>query len=236
MHGHRRGVKTRFHGGNRESIRGWCAATALLVLLVCVGDLCAQVSTASPPPPRQPTASPLRHTIAITGGMSWPVSRAGITQYWESGPAASVNFHVAVNRYVALGLSVEAAKLRFNESSFTAIYPDIPVQKDDVVWTNISVDGKLSLMPRMVTCPYVTASVGASRLTEALYRVLVDGERRTYYNVGGSTRLTMGLAAGADIYINHRLALELEARGIYVHNDPDFGVAASARGGLRFSF
>jgi hypothetical protein len=46
----------------------------------------------------------------------------------------------------------------------------------------------------------------------------------------------MGLAAGADIYINHRLALELEARGIYVHNDPDFGVAVSARGGLRFSF
>ena len=206
------------------------------MLLVCVGDLYAQVRTGSPPPPRQPAAAPLRHTIAITGGMSWPVSRTGITQYWESGPAASVNFHVAVNRYVALGLSVEAAKLRFNESSFTTIYPDVPVQQDDVIWTNVSVDGKLSLTPGMVTCPYVTASVGASRLTEALYRVLVDGERRTYYSVGGSTRLTMGLAAGADIYINRRLALELEARGIYVHNDPDFGVAASARGGLRFSF
>lgn len=227
-------VSTRFRGGNIGALRGWTAAA--LLLSVCTGDLFAQVGTDSLPSRRPPTAPVMRHTIAVTGGMAWPVSRAGIRQFWKGGPAASVNFHVAVNRSVALGLSLEAARLLFRDSRFTSVFPGAPMQKNDAFWTSVAVDGKLSLTPGMITCPYVVASVGASRLTEALYRVVEAGERLTYYTVGGSTRLTLGLAAGADVYLNRWLALEVEARGVYVHNDPDLGFAASARGGVRFSF
>jgi hypothetical protein len=148
----------------------------------------------------------------------------------------SLGFLVAVNRSLSLGLGLEVAQYRFSESRFIRAYPGITVQNDDIFWTSVSVGGRMAFLPGMRTNPYVGAAVGASRLTEVLHRVVIDGARTTYYNVGGTTRLTAIVLAGTDISFNRSLALELEVRGICVHNDPDFGFGISGMAGLHYAF
>jgi hypothetical protein len=184
----------------------------------------------------QKQVPPLRHAVSVTGGYSWPLSREGITEFWDPGPAASINFSVTVNRSVSVGLGFELAKFRFNASRFADAYPGVEPQPDDILWTSVFVGGRYAFLPGMRTNPYFGCSIGASRLTEALHRVVVDGMRTTYYSVGGTTRLTACAAAGTDIFFNRSLAFELEIRGLAVHNDPDLGFAVSAHAGLRFAF
>jgi hypothetical protein len=230
-----RDVRLAFSGGKTWWIRGWRTILCLLPAVIAAGELDAQVRPDSRAAPER-KAPALRQAISLTAGYSWPLSREGITEFWQPGPTASIGFSVAVNRSVSLGLGLDLARFRFSESRFASANPGIAPQKDDVFWTSVSVGGRFAFLPGMRTNPYLSGSVGASRLTEALYRVVVDGTRTTYYHVGGSTRLTAFLGAGADIFFNRSLALEVEIRGAYIHNDPDFGLALSGQGGLRFAF
>ncbi len=165
--------------------------------------------------------------------MAEPVSHNGLKQFWKRGVSGSISFYVNVSREFSLGIGMDVAQFMFRPDAFSQTYPAVTVQSRDPVWGSVYVGGKMSLLPSMRTCPYVTATLGASRLTEALYRQVVDEARVTYYHIGGSTRLTFGLAVGADIYISRWLAAVLEARGWYVHNDPDIGLIATGRGGFR---
>jgi hypothetical protein len=228
-----RRVKPGFLGG-----KTWSTRAGIITCAVVAGTAAAQPQArpGTPPSRRPEPAAPLRHAISVTAGKSWVLSRPGITQFWRPGPAASLCFQVAVNRSVAVGLGLEVAKFQFSESRFNAVYPGIAAQNDNLFWTSVWVGGRMAFLPGRRTNPYLGAAIGASRLTEALHRVIIDETRTTYYNVGGTTRLTASVVAGADIYMNRSLALELEVRGISVHNDPDLGVGISAVAGLRFSF
>jgi hypothetical protein len=185
---------------------------------------------------QQPRMPALRHAVSLNAGLVWPVSRDGLTRFWRSGPAASLSFYVAVNRYVSIGLGLEAAKFRFSRSRFLAAYPATIPHDDNIFWTHVSVGGKLAFLPGMRTNPYLCASIGASRLTEALHREINGQERTTYYYVGGATRLTGALGAGADIWFNRYLAVEFEVRCVAIHNDPDFGIGVSGQAGVHFAF
>jgi hypothetical protein len=106
----------------------------------------------------------------------------------------------------------------------------------DLVHVGVALHTKILLLPSYRTCPYIVVELGASRITEATYRKVIAGARVTYYSVGGSTRLTAGAAGGVDIVLSRWLAVELEAKASYVHNDPDAGILAAARAGFRVRF
>ncbi|MGA9117376.1 MAG: hypothetical protein WB626_11415, partial [Bacteroidota bacterium] len=84
--------------------------------------------------------------------------------------------------------------------------------------------------------PYLTATAGALWTERALERTMREEIRITYYDVGGTARLVFGLGAGVDIYLARWCSAELEARALYVHNDPDIGLVGSAHGGIRFTW
>lgn len=202
---------------------------SLVVAMLAPSGLLAQT-------PALPAVKPVspRQTLSVTFGLAVPRSKSGLTAFWENGASGSASFFVNVNREVAIGLGVDVAELQFKESAFRETYPDVDVEANNVILSNVYVGAKLSLLPSMRTCPYITVSMGAQRMTEALYRRSIAGVRVTYYNIGGSTRLTGGVAVGANIHVNSWFALEVEGKATYIHNDPDASVVGAARGGFRF--
>jgi hypothetical protein len=209
-----------------------------LALLIVAGFSTPGVAqtTGHPPAQRRPGVPVLHHALVITGGTMTPVSHDGVRAFWKHGPTVSAAFLVNVDRSFAMGLALDVTRLPFDRSAFAETYPGVAAEGDAIILTTLSVMAKASLLPSMRSCPFVTASVGASRMTEELHRLVIDGARVTYFNVGGTMRLTFGLSAGVDIYLARWFALEVEAKGWYVHNDPDLGLAAAARGGVRLSF
>ncbi|MFN0156653.1 MAG: hypothetical protein ACKVRP_01115 [Bacteroidota bacterium] len=206
----------------------------VVVILLCVSSH----SLFSQGQPVQKSAQPsyLKHSISVTLGLTYPRTHSGLTAFWNQGPSEAMSFSVNVSRWIGLGVGFEIALLQFDEPAFRAAFPTVELQHRDIVLSHVYVGGRYNILPGMRTSPYLQATVGVSRMTEALYRKVIDGARVTYYHVGGSTRLTGGLAAGLDIYFNRALALELEARAIYAHNDSDLGIATSIRAGFRFNF
>jgi hypothetical protein len=91
------------------------------------------------------------------------------------------------------------------------------------------------MLPSMRVSPYVGMTLGATHASEAIYGDVIDSVRISYYDLPARSRLTIGLALGADIYITRWLAAELEVKTNYIHHDPDFGVASFVRGGFRFT-
>ncbi len=208
---------------------------ALALLLVAPGAGAMAQERPDAPTPVRPLA-PLLHAVTLGGGYDWPVSRHGIREFWRPGPSGSASFWVAVNRRVSLGIGVQVSRFRFSSSRFSTTYSGVVPQRNDILWTAVLVGGRVALLPGMRTNPFIGCSVGASRMTEALYRVIVDDMRTTYYAVGGTTRLTASVQAGTAVFLTRALALELEVRALSVHNDPDLGLAVSGLAGLRFAF
>jgi len=204
---------------------------AVALLFVCAGTGYPQYESAQAETPRYKV-----QTLTISVGAGIPQSKGDLKGFWGIGPSASFSFFVNVSRAVALGLGAEAALLPFNEGAFRSAYPTVPVQARDVVQSNLYVGAKFSLAPSMRLCPYMSTSVGASLLTRASYKNPTIGQRHQYYyNVGGIARLHAGLAGGVDLYLNRWLAMQLEAKATYVHNDPNVRVTSFMRGGFRLT-
>lgn len=176
-----------------------------------------------------------RQTLTISFGAGIPQSRTGLTAFWNGGPSGSAKFMVNVSRAVALGIGVDAAVLKFDEPAFRVAYPTVPVQSKDIVMGSVYLAATCLLLPSMRVSPYVGMTVGATHASEAIYGDVIDSVRVSYYDLPARSRLTIGFALGADIYIVRWLAVELEAKTNYVHHDPDLGVTSSVRGGFRFT-
>ncbi|HET6272207.1 MAG TPA: hypothetical protein VFG32_04455 [Bacteroidota bacterium] len=176
-----------------------------------------------------------KQSLIISFGAGIPQSRNGLTSFWEMGPSISVKFMVNVNRALAFGMGLDLAYLKFNEQSFQSELPGIPVRSKDITLGMLSLAMKYSLLPSMRVSPFVGATLGATRLTGAVYKETVDSVLVTYYNIPGRTRLTFGLTAGVDIYLVRWLALQMEAKTSYVHNDPNLGFTSFLRAGIRLS-
>jgi opacity protein-like surface antigen len=191
-------------------------------------DHAVQSPSLSPPPYQ-------KQSLTLSFGAGIPQSRTGLTSFWEMGPSVSVKFMIHVNRALAFGIGLDVAHLWFKEHSFQSRFPGIAVRPQDITMGALSLAMKYSLLPTMRFSPFVGATVGATRLSEAVYRETVDSVRVTYYNIPGRTRLTFGLTAGLDIYVVRWLSLQLEAKTTYIHNDPDLGFASFLRGGIRLT-
>ncbi len=175
-----------------------------------------------------------RQALTLSFGTGIPQSRNGLIAFWDMGPSGSIKFMVNVSRPVSLGIGVDAAVLKFNEPAFRNAYPAVPLRSKDIVMANVYLAMKCVMMPSMAFAPYCGLTVGATRISEAVYREVIDSVRVSYYNIPGRTKLTFGVTLGADIYLNSWLALDMEGKTNYVHNDPDLGLTSFVRGGFRF--
>lgn len=221
---------------NTEGVMKWKYRFVSRLVALLLLSTTPQVLLSQGQPAQKSPSTYLRHSISVLLGLTYPQSHSSLTAYWNQGPSEAMSFFVNVSRWVGLGLGFEIALLEFDEPAFRGAFPTVEVQHRNVVLSHVYVGGRYNILPGMRTSPYLQVTAGISRMTEASYRKLINDVRVTYYHVGGSTRLTGGLAAGVDVYFNRALALELEARAVYAHNDPDLGFATSARGGFRFNF
>ncbi len=74
-------------------------------------------------------------------------------------------------------------------------------------------------------------------MTKAVYEVRNTlGVRETYYNIPGRMRLTLGVSPGIEFAFNRGVALVVEGKVLYLHNDPETGFLAGGRCGLRWNF
>lgn len=217
--------------------RHYLKRSGFVILLTCVVSafLWAQTPVQQEPPLAKKSPSYQKQTLNATFGFGASRSKDGLTAFWDNGLSASLSFYVNVTRSFAVGLGVDVTELEFKEEKFRTAFPGVDVESNNVVLSNVYVGAKAFLLPSMRTCPYISVSLGAQRMTEALYRKSISGVRVTYYNIGGTTRLTGAVAVGADIHINQWFAFELEAKGTYIHNDPDAGIIFAGRGGFRFT-
>jgi hypothetical protein len=204
--------------------------SAVIVALLAGVLECTAQSLVPPPAPVR------NHSISVQGGWSWPLSHDGLTSYWGPGPAASVEFLTGVNRVVSLGFDLEGSAFWFRGPQFSSAFPKLPFRNPPLAQIVAGVVGRLTIAPGKKLTPYVGAMVGISHMTGAEYRVQTDSGRVTYYYIPFQTRLAGSLYAGLEYRISRSLAFDAEARALYVNDDPDVGITAVIRGGLRFLF
>ena len=174
-------------------------------------------------------------TVCISGGMSWPVTHEGLTRYWRGGPTVAVDFNVRFRRRFLLGVGLDVAAFWFRSSRFIQSNPGVPLHNMPVSHITIALTGRVELTPGKRFVPYLGLSIGASRLTAAVYREVIDSVRVTWFNIPGRTRLSAGGIAGVSFQTSRWLGVEAESRLLYVHNDPDAGLVVLLRAGLRFT-
>lgn len=211
-----------------HTFRWW---TSLLLMMISVAGAPAQNSLR---PSSLPLSDP-KHSLMLSFGVGALHSRNGIMSFWEMGPGGSVTFMINVKRELAFGMGLDIAHVSFRDAAFRSTFPGIPVRQKNITMGALSLAMTYSTLPTMRFSPFVGATLGATRLSKAVYRQTVDSVRVTYYNIPGRARLTVGLTAGADIVLVRWLALRIEMKTIYIHNDPDLGFASFFRAGVRLA-
>ncbi|MBI5474007.1 MAG: hypothetical protein HY961_16845 [Ignavibacteriae bacterium] len=178
-----------------------------------------------------------RVVIAASVGMAIPVGRTGLVDYWLNGVSGKASFQIFADSYLAFGLSTDIALLYFDEMAFAQRWPGVPLKaKDNLILGNVSFDATYSFFPGYTTRPFVSVQIGAEFISEASYKQMINGVRYVYYDVGGHTRLALGLVTGADIQLAYWLNLHTELKGTFIHNDPDVSMITQARVGVQYKF
>jgi opacity protein-like surface antigen len=179
--------------------------------------------------------APRDKTIEILGGMTVPLSHDGITDFWMRGPGANVCLMVRMRDNFKVGVGGEAVLFSFRRAAFGERYPGVTPEVKDLGLLHVYLAFRNYIRPSLRFSPYIGAEVGFARLTAAEQKEVINGVLITYYDVPGTTRLTFGASAGVDYYISRTMALQLDIRGMFMNNDPDLGITASVRLGVKFS-
>ncbi len=209
---------------------------ALVVLLFILGGTAnGQSGTADSARVLRPTLRLPGSDIVIAGGGVFPVSHSALTELWGPGAQASAAFYVHVNPMVALGVGLEAGFLKFSVSAFEEKYPGLPPKVQDLGLLHLFLGWRYTIVPSARFAPYLAASLGAVKLSRALYQETINGKRVTYYEIPGRTRLALGAGIGVSYILSRVTVLEAEGRALYFHNDPEAGICITARAGLRFN-
>jgi hypothetical protein len=188
------------------------------------------ITLSSRPAPRLPEGS-----VSITAGVLGPFSHQPLTSLWNMAGSISAVFYAHVNRSVAIGLGLEAGFLKFDSVAFAQLYPGVPLRYQDLGQLHIFVGGRYTMVPTTRLTPYLLASVGAAKVSTAIYQLKVNGRRVTYYEIPGRTRLALGAGGGLAYQISRVVHLEAEGKALYYHHDPEVGLLVTARLGARIN-
>ena len=204
--------------------------------------------TASKTPPR-PSSRPVARLVdfavgrAITfnGGVSVPVSKKGLTEFWNYGPGFSIGFlkhikdttHAAVH---AFGAGLDVSIFRFKTPEFQKRFPSVELRAKNIALIHAYLRWKYLLYRTQRLSPFVGASIGIAQTTGATYKDVIASVRVTYYDVPARTRLTLGIQGGVAYSFSPSFALEAEGSWYYIHNDPNIGLGFSLRLGGRVKF
>lgn len=176
-----------------------------------------------------------RASFNLALGVTNPQGRRGLREFWLNGPGGGAEFVVHLNSSFALGIGAEMALLYFDEAAFGARWPGVALrEKENLFLGNVYIDATYTFLPGWQTRPYLRAQVGGEFIGEASYREVIGGKRYTYYHIGGTPRLSFGLAAGGVVSLTYALGILLELKGTFVHNDPGVSTLMHARAGVQF--
>lgn len=178
-----------------------------------------------------------RTSIVVTLGVANPQSHGRLREFWLNGPSGSAEFRVHLNPSLSLGGGGDMSLLYFNEAAFATRWPNVPIKtKENLFVGNVYIDAAYAPLPASIIRPFFKGQVGALFVTEAIYRQVIGNVRYTYYNVGGRTRLTLGVATGVTWAFDYNFGLIAEIKATYVHNDPAIGLLLFGRAGIQYKF
>jgi opacity protein-like surface antigen len=176
-----------------------------------------------------------RVSLAVTVGYAWPRSKDALTQFWKGGPDCAVSLLIRAAPGFWIGAGMDAALLWFRQSNFVQAYPSVDIQKKNLGWFNIYLLTRYGFVPGGAVHPYVAFAIGASRLSGAEYKEVVDSVRVTYYDIPARTRLALTFTGGLEIPVSRGLSLLVEGAARYVHNDENLGFGLLVGGGVRIT-
>ncbi len=189
-----------------------------------------------PAPAQQPKPAPeTRVSIQIEAGYGFPLSKAGIKQFWEGGPSASALVLIRAQKALSVGIGAEGTLLKFRPSDFESTFPGVPVQERSIGYIGLAVAVRYTPFEKYRFAPYFGATVGAGKYTTASYSAVINGVRTTYYNIPGTARLSMGAIGGAEYKLSPQVWFAGEVRVTYLFHDPNAGWGLMALLGPRFS-
>lgn len=215
----------------------------LWAVLVCV-IACVPVRAQQAVPQQQKKAAILprpasripRRSIVVSGGLTVPVSHIPLTDFWTMGPGGSAAFFAHVHRLVSVGVGMEASSLFFRSGAFETKFPGVSSKKPNIGFLHLYLAWRYAFLSQPPVSPFIGASVGAAKATPAVYETMINGIRTTYYEIPGRTRLAVAGLVGADFFLDRTVAVEVEGKAVYLHNDPEVGLVLSVRAGVRLFF
>ncbi len=210
----------------------------LLVILIPLFMMAFLVGESHPQPMSGRDSRPIMKPPTIVGttfGLTSPQGRIGLREFWLSGPGGSVYFQAFTDQYFAIGAGADFSLLYFDERGFSARYPGVTInEKQNLILGNIYIDGTVMFLPTFQTRPFISLQVGAELISQAVFREVIGGFRKTYYDVGGKTRLAVGTSTGVVISLSRTVGVRGEIKGVFVHNDRNVSALVHARVGLQF--
>ena len=178
-----------------------------------------------------------RPAVNITLGFSSPQGREGLREFWLTGPGGAAEFLIHMTPSLAFGAGIDLCVLYFDVGAFAPRWPGVPLpEKRNLFLGNVYIDATYAFLPSNQTRPFLSAQLGAEFITAALYRQFIGGVRYTYYDVGGTTRLALGIATGANIALDYHLGLLVELKGTFILSDPNMSFLAHGRAGVQYTF
>ncbi len=209
---------------------------AAFLIVFLFGSLPVAAQSQADRPVARPAQRFLRTSIVVTGGVMTPLSHVSLKDFWGLGPSAALAVYANVNRFVSFGAGVEGALLFFKETAFADAYPGVSAHPLKTANLHLFVAWKYTGHLGPVFSPTFSVTLGGSKMTKAVYEERIAGVRTTYYNLPGRMRLTLGISPGMEFAFNRGISVVIEGRVLSLYNDPEAGVLAGARGGLRWNF
>jgi hypothetical protein len=213
------------------------AFSVFFLLALLAGLTAAQTQSGRAPlvQPR-PAQRLLKNSIVLVGGVMTPLTHPSLKDFWNLGPSAALTVFANVNRFVSFGAGAEGSLLLFKGGAFSEHYPGVSAHPLKTANLHFFVAWKYTGRLGTAIAPTFSATLGGSKMTKAVYEERIAGVRTTYYNIPGRMRLTLGAAPGIEFALNRGIALVVEGRMLYLYNDPEAGLLAGGRCGLRWNF
>ncbi|MCC6397322.1 MAG: hypothetical protein IT282_09905 [Bacteroidetes bacterium] len=217
-----------------EVTRGITIFMTGLILAFCPDGTAQPKKKAEPQKPAQYLHALRDNTLEVWGGLATPATHESFTDFWKRGPSVGLGMMSRLSENLKLGVGVEATLFSFRQGAFADRFPGIPVPAKDQTLVYIFLFARNYFEPGQRFSPYLGGCVGFSRISGAESEEVINGVRKTYYEIPGISRLTVGVSVGADYYFFLRFAVQGEVRAVYLHNDPNLGLVMTFRGGVKF--